>query len=148
MDDVIVCPTVNKPTDRIKINQKRKRTKDKKDLLLTEWNCNLCPQQSKCKELCPPMEWIVSRVEVDPGTEAPHQSYTPDDAKTGKWPDMLSVSEIIFSLFFNEQLAPTEIAKQLRISNRYVYQVINKGKKILLLNLQKSVHFASLNKKD
>lgn len=148
MDDVTVCPTVNKPTDRIKINQKRKRTKDKKDLLLTEWNCNLCSQQSKCRELCPPMEWIVSRVEVEPGTEAPHQSYTPDDAKTGKWPDMLSVSEIIFSLFFNEQLAPHEISKQLRISNSYVYKVIERGKKILFANLKKRVEFGSTYKKD
>lgn len=147
MAKITSCPPINKPTDRIKINQKRHRRKEKKDKLLTEWNCNLCHMQSRCKELCPPMEWIVKQVEVDPGTESPGCAALDDD-KTGKWPDMLSVSEIIFSLFFNEQLAPTEIAKQLRISKRYVYQVINKGKKILLLNLQKSVHFASLNKKD
>lgn len=148
MDSKITkCPPVNKPTDRIKINQKRPKKARKPDRLLTEWNCNLCPRQSKCRELCPPMEWIVSRVEVEPGTEAPHQSYTPDDAKTGKWPDMLSVSEIIFSLFFNEQLAPQEISKQLRISNSYVYKVIEKGKKILFANLKKKVEFGSLNKK-
>ena len=148
MDDVTVCPTVNKPTDRIKINAKRKRhSKEKKDLLLTDWNCNLCPQQIKCKELCPPMEWIVSQVEVEPGTERPSDIAIMDDLEA-LWPESLCTSEIIFSLFFFEKLKPPQIAKQLRISTRYVYKSIEKSKEILLLNLRKKVQFGSIYKKD
>lgn len=144
---ITVCPAINKPTDRIKINQKRNRRKEKKDKLLTEWNCNLCPKQLKCKELCPPMEWIVSQVEVEPGIERPSDIAIMDDLEA-LWPESLCTSEIIFSLFFFEKLKPPQIAKQLRISTRYVYKSIEKSKEILLLNLRKKVQFGSIYKKD
>ena len=148
MDDVTVCPAVNKPTDRIKINKKRPKKKQKQsDKLLTEWNCNLCPQQISCKELCPPMEWIVSQVEVEPANENPASDMIMDE-KTPLWPETMCTSEIIFSLFFFEHLKPPQIAKQLRISTRYVYKSVEKSKEILLLNLRKKVQFGSLYKKD
>ena len=143
MDDVTVCPAVNKPTDRIKINAKRKRKKPKApDKLLTEWSCNLCPKQLSCKELCPPMDWIVGQVEVEPGTELPQDDPRALEIKQ-LWPDMLCTSEIIFSLFFIERLEPAEIAKQLRITPSYVYRTINTGKKIIVQNLRKQVQFGT-----
>jgi hypothetical protein len=137
------CPTINKTKDRYIVNKRRKlKPKERKDMLLTEWNCKLCSKQSTCKELCPPMEWIVQQVEVEPGKETP-QSNPTFEHTSQVWPEMLGTPEIIFSLFFIDRLDPPEIAKQLQISTRYVYKQIEKSKKTLRQNLLKTVQLRS-----
>jgi hypothetical protein len=143
VDKITHCPTISKSSERLKINKRRKiKTKEKHDILLTNWNCGMCPKFALCRELCPPMDWIVRHVEVDPGKEQPIKNLC-HDRTTQLWPDMVGTSEIILSLFFFERLDPPEIANQLHISTRYVYKQIEKSKKILYQNLKKTVQLRS-----
>lgn len=141
MVDVTHCPTINKTKDRSKVNKRRKRPPNPLGKL-SGWSCSICPQQLSCKVLCPPMEWIVKQVEVDPGREwiPENPEFEPE---TGQWPEDLSTSEIIFSLYFFDQKTPQQISIQLSISTSYIYRAINQSKQILMKNLRKKVESGS-----
>ena len=142
------CPTINRPEDRQKINKRRKKVKQGDDQLgkLAGWNCNLCPIHKDCKFLCPPMQWIVAQVEVEPSKETipANPVY---ESQSAQWPESNSTTEIIFSLFFFDHKPPKEIADLLSISVSYVYKTITKSKELIMKNLQKKVESASYIKR-
>ena len=137
--EITHCPTINKPSDRSKINKHRRKKSRSK---LYGWSCDVCQRKATCKELCPPMEWIVQQVEINPGRE-----WIPDnpdyELESIKWPEGLSTSETIFSLFFFDHRTPQEISNQLSISTSYIYRAINQSKQIIMQNLRKKVESGS-----
>ena len=138
MDKITHCPTINKPSDRIKINKHKGKRKPAvpDDLLLTKWNCDKCYRKGKCNELCPPMEWITQQVEIEPPKEYPPSN--PDyERNPNDWPESPTTSEIIFTMFFFDQQTQTQIANKLYITQQYVSKVINNQKQILIENLRK-----------
>ena len=135
MNKVTLCPPVHKPADRQKINKKRELRKMKRVYL--SWDCDKCRLKPKCKEICPPMEYILQQVEIEPPKELPADYLT--DIQPGDWPESPTTSENIFSMFFFDQLSQAEIAKRLYISQQYVSKTIIKYKKILVQNLRKQV---------
>jgi hypothetical protein len=138
---ITYCPSINKPKDRIKINKYRSMKQDKVSNL-DGWSCELCKLQKKCKQLCPPMQWVISRVEVEPGTEIIPSN--PDyERESNKWPESHSTTEIIFLLFFFDHKTPLQISNQLNKSLTYIYRSINKAKQIIIENLKKKVENGS-----
>lgn len=132
--EIIICPTINKTKDRAKINKERGITSAK--IYKGEWSCDLCRLKPKCKEICPPMEYIVAQVEVEPPKEQPIEN-PQYERKSTKWPESPTTSENIFCMFFFDQLSQVEIANKLYISQQYVSKVIRKYKEILIKNLRK-----------
>jgi len=133
MVEITYCHPINRTSDRRKVNKKLGRPSK---LLLNGWSCDVCPKRIKCKELCPPMEWVVQQTEIEPGAEQPANN--PDYERTSiKWPSPPTTSEIIFTMFFFDQLTQQEIARKLYISQQYVSKAINKQKQILIENLRK-----------
>jgi len=133
MENVTICPAINKTEDRHKVNRKLGR-KAKAKVSSDVWSCELCRKKPMCRELCPPMEWIISQVEVEPAKELP-QDNIDYEREAGKWPETPTTSEIIFSMFFFDHISQTEIANKLYITQQYVSKVVNKYKKILIQNL-------------
>ena len=133
-DEITYCPTINKTSDRRKINHKLGRTGTK--ILLDQWSCDICPKRVKCHELCPPMEWVVQQIEIEPGQEQPANN--PDYERNAiQWPSPPTTTEIIFTMFFFDHLTQQDIAKKLYISQQYVSKAINQQKQILIKNLRK-----------
>lgn len=136
MQKITHCPTINKTKDRSKINKRRHWSCSKPINKLQGWSCDVCSSQANCKVLCPPMEWIAQQVEVDPGREWIPEN--PDyERESNKWPESLTTSEIIFTMFFFDQLTQVQIADKLYITQQYVSKVINNQKQILIKNLRK-----------
>ena len=137
MEEITHCPTINKTSDRRRINKKRGRTSKK--TLLDHWSCDICPQRGNCRELCPPMDWLLKQLEVEPGAEQPVNSPDHEHTNNIQWPQPPTTTEIIFTMFFFDRLPQQEIAKKLYISQQYVSKAIKYQKQILLNNLQKKV---------
>jgi len=135
MQSITVCPSINKTTDRSRVNKQLGR-KAKKKLLDTQWSCDLCRLKATCKEICPPMEYIIHQVEVEPAKELP-QDNIDYERKPNKWPESPTTSENIFTMFFFDHERQIDIANKLFITQQYVSKVINKYKKILIKNLRK-----------
>ena len=134
MSKITLCPPITRPSDRYKLNKKRdKRIKQ----VIASWNCDKCRLKPTCKELCPPMEYILKQVEVEPPKEMPSDYIA--DIKTGEWPESPTTSETIFTMFFFDKLNQKEIADRLYISQQYVSKTVIKYKKILIKNLRKKV---------
>ena len=134
-DEITYCPTINKTSDRRKINHKLGRTGTK--ILLDQWSCDICPQRLKCNKLCPPMEWVVRQIEIEPGAEQPVNNPDYERNNNVQWPSPPTTSEIIFTMFFFDHLKQQDIAKKLYISQQYVSKTINQQKQILIKNLRK-----------
>lgn len=134
MDNIIQCPTINKPSDRYKVNKKRGRKK--KVFRFDDWSCDLCHLKPTCKKLCPPMQWLAEQVEVEPAKEQPINN--PDfEHISKKWPETNTTSENIFCMFFFDRLTQEQIANKLYITQQYVSKVVLKYKNILIRNLRK-----------
>jgi hypothetical protein len=134
MNEITICPAINKTEDRAKVNKKRKKKPTKRNVLSNEWSCDLCRLKATCKALCPPMEWLIQQVEVEPAKELPLDNV---ERQPDKWPESPTTSENIFCMFFFDQKKQTEIANTLYITQQYVSKVVNKYKRILLKNLRK-----------
>lgn len=131
---ITICPTINKTNDRARVN--KERGVKPVTIYKGEWSCDLCRLRPKCKEICPPMEYIVAKVEVEPPKEQPADN-PQYERKSAKWPESPTTSENIFCMFFFDQLSQVEIANKLYISQQYVSKVIKKYKNILIKNLRK-----------
>lgn len=131
------CPAINKTKDRAKVN-KRYHIKPINDLEdLKGFSCHVCPKRNKCRKLCPPIDYLIKKTEVEPLKELPLNENINKDTNGNKWPETLTTTEIIFSLFFFDRLTQQEIANNLFITQQYVSKVITQYKNILLNNLKK-----------
>jgi hypothetical protein len=130
---ITICPPINNSKDRARVNQKRKQ---KKITIEGGWSCSMCNKRGICRQLCPPMEWLAERVEVEPPKEQPLSN--PDYEQISKeWPETNTTTENIFCMFFFDRLTQEQIANKLYITQQYVSKVVLKYKKILIKNLKK-----------
>ena len=125
MDKITTCPTISKD-NRKKINKSRHPT----NIVLTEddgWHCGLCYANGCCQGLCPPMEWMARRVEVEPCNEGPpvDPASIADTLKPVPWTSNLSTKDLALKIFFMDDKNQSEIAKELGISRQYVNKILN-----------------------
>lgn len=81
------------------------------------------------------MEWLVSQVEVEPGKEATLKRS--DLIKNHEWPESLTTSEIIFSMFVFDKMTQEKIAESLYVSQQYVSKIVKRYKLLTIKNLRK-----------
>lgn len=127
------CKPVDKTTDRAKINKERDMPVMKK---IDGFSCDICSRRPKCKSLCPPMEWHLSSIEVDPSKEK--ISSTIDYRQAGKPVEPPSNMEIIYQLYFLDGQSAQQIADTLYVSHSYVCRKVREIKAILRENLGKN----------
>lgn len=135
----MICPTITRE-NRKRIN----KTRFNKPILpftdTTQFTCDDCYAHTCCRCLCPPMEWLLGRVEVDPAEEAPSvdPSSITDTLKSVPWAANLSTRQNVAIMFFFEAIKQADIAKKLKISRQYVNRVISQFQQQLKEKPQKT----------
>ena len=77
--------------------------------------------------MCPPIEWVVAEVEVEPMKEAP---LNPDkQVVIHNFPETPGTGEMVIKMYFIERMSAQEIANNLGISKRYANKIIAESKK-------------------
>ena len=135
--EITKCPPITKSSDRHKINSRRVGI-DVNIVNAKSFSCDICRQRNQCKTLCPPMAWVVSKVEIEPPRERP-KSVDYRQSFLAQFPDGLSTSENIFLLYFIDRKDQSEIAKLLNISRQSVNKSINRVQRIVIQNIKKRV---------
>ncbi len=90
--------------------------------------CNTCDFYQKCDRPCNPVEAYVNRDFVPQ-----HYKLLGDQVNfiiRQKWPCILSVPEVVISMFFKEYKKQCEIAKIIKKSRRYVSAIIKQYKPV------------------
>jgi len=102
--------------------------------------CKSCYKKLACKKICKELEeHLKKEIEVKRKEEyltAIQESHL-NNTKT--WPSTFSIPEAILRLYFLEHKTHKEIAKCLKISIQYSYQIVKKYKPILIKNIEKLV---------
>lgn len=104
---------------------------------LKDFTCEMCKQVTRCKKLCPPIEWYVSQDQVEPGKERPLPPESIGNRKFPAMPENLTTTEIIFLMYFVDKKTQPEIAEKLLVTQQYISKVVNKYKQIVITNLRK-----------
>lgn len=144
----MICPPITKD-NRKKINKNRiiknsPTIEEKPNISITNntlFNCSMCYAKGCCRGLCPPMEWIVAQVEVEPARESPtiDPISITDTLKSMPWAANLSTSQNIAIMFFFEEFSQAGIAKKLKLSRQYVNTVIKEYRNKIVPNRKKEV---------
>ena len=120
------CPEITKH-NRKQINKRHPQPKPTLPFTATtDFTCRQCYAQTCCRGLCPPMEWLIQQVEVEPSREVPtiDPMSIVDKLKSMPWASNLSTSQNIAIMFFFEEFSQPIIADKLKLSRQYVNRVI------------------------
>lgn len=114
------------------------------ELLLEGFTCkNHCYRFQKCHYLCPPIKFMVKKLEYEPQQEEQLDFNEDRGLLGGSWPGNTECTgTMAIKKYFLHQQKPKEIAAELEVSVSYIYRVIRDGKKIIAENIKKKVHNA------
>lgn len=142
MPKTIICPTITRH-NRKQINRARPPDQKPRPVFTddTTFSCDICWRRSACHSLCPPMAWLVSRVEVEPSKETPiiDPASIVDHLKTMPWASNLSTNQNVAIMFFFEEFKQKEIAEKLKVSRQYVSRVVKDYRDKIIPKHQKLV---------
>ncbi len=103
--------------------------------------CTMCYVHQTCKKLCNAAERFVNQDNIS--NKAELLGYEDNYVIDQKWPDNVSVPEVVLSMFFVEHKKQSIIAKTIKKSRRYVSAIIKQYAPILA-DLQQKRAFAPL----
>ena len=112
------------------------------ELLLDGFNCKRdCNRFQKCHYLCPPIKFMVKKLEYEPQQEEQLDFNDNIGLQGSSWPgNSECTGTMAIKKYFLHRKTPKEIAAELEVSVSYIYRTIREGKKIIAQNIKKKVH--------